>query len=147
MKRGEESERKKKSHLPRTKRQKVWEAIAGRFYWYLSCSPADSISAKEKHEMPLPSHQGNAKNCSIKKYLYCVSPSPLKGVMCTSFWHWHRHTACLSKFKSLDSKRKQEKRNVKVRPNLNTGLKTVSLPGLVWSGGKCPMLQHSALRL
>lgn len=98
MKRGEG----KKSHLclTRTKRQKVWETVAGHFYWYPSRSSADSISAKEKHEMPLPCHQGRAKDCSVKKYLYCVSPSLLKGVMCTSFRHWHSHTegwlGCLS---------------------------------------------------
>lgn len=42
--------------------------------------------------------------------------------------------ACLSKFKCLDSKRKQEKRDVKVRPNLNTGLRNASLPGLAGVG-------------
>lgn len=52
--------------------------------------------------------------------------------------------ACLSKFKCLDSKRKQEKRDVKVRPNLNTGLKNASLPGLTWRGNaQCSSVMHS----
>lgn len=63
MKRGEG----KKSHLclVRTKRQKDRETISGRFYWCPTWSSAASISAKEKHELPLPCHQGSGKNCSI----------------------------------------------------------------------------------
>lgn len=38
--------------------------------------------------------------------------------------------ACLSKFKCLDSKRKQEKRNAKVHSNLSPGFENPSLPGL-----------------
>ena len=83
----------------RTKRQKGEETISEHFYWRSWYSSADSVSAKEKHEIPFPSHQGSVKNCSIKIPLLCV-PSLLEGVMFISFRYWHSHTerwlCCLS---------------------------------------------------
>lgn len=62
MKRGEG----KKPSLPHeNKTTKGLGDISGHFYWCPMWSSAASTSAKEKHELPLPSHQGSGKNCSI----------------------------------------------------------------------------------
>lgn len=62
--------------LMRTKRQKGAETISEHFYWCSWYSSADSVSAKEKHEIPFPSHQGSVKNCSIKNtFTVCSFPA------------------------------------------------------------------------
>lgn len=71
----------KKKNLPslpvmRTKRQKGEETSSEDFYWCPWYSSADSVSAKEKHEIPSPSHQGSVKNCSIRNtFPVCSFPA------------------------------------------------------------------------
>lgn len=98
----------------RTKRQKGEETISEHFYWRSWYSSADSVSAKEKHEIPFASHQGSVKNCSIKIPLLCV-PSLLEGVMFISFRYWHSHAerwlSCLSvQIQVSGFKKRQEKK-------------------------------------
>lgn len=96
-----------------TKRQKGEETISEHFYWCSWYSSADSVSAKEKHEIPFPSHQGSVENCSIKN-TFTVGSFPGEGVMFISFRYWHSHTerwlGCLSvQIQCLHSKRKEKK--------------------------------------